>query len=248
MGSGGQFGAGGRTPSGAAPGELSVIERHELIESAMPLARRLARRFASRSPSRDDVEQAALAGLVAAANRYDPNLGVPFTAFAIRTIVGELKRHCRDTTWAVRVPRRWQEIYLAVVGARSVLRGELGRDPTPAEIARRTGLNEEDVLEAGEIVHALSADSLDRSVDDEEPLSARIGSDDARLRSVEDRHLVTSALDRLSASDRAVVVRYFFDGASQATIARELGISQMQVSRILARTTARLRSLLASAA
>jgi RNA polymerase sigma-B factor len=214
--------------------------RDELIAAHLPLAEHLARRFNHRGEPLDDLIQVASVGLLKAVERFDPGRGLEFSTFAIPTIVGELKRHFRDKGWAVRVPRQVQELYLMVAS----LTRELGRFPTIPEIARRASVSEDDVLEAmeaGRAYRSLSLDSRLSGSSDDEGLGARLGGDDPALANVEHRATLGPLLAALPPREQFILRLRFYEGKTQSEIARELGISQMHVSRLLARTLSQLR-------
>jgi RNA polymerase sigma-B factor len=215
--------------------------RDELVRRHGGLAEGLARRFRGRGEL-DDLTQVALLALVKAIDRFDPERGVPFTAFAAATIVGELKRHLRDTAWAVRVPRRLQEVGLQVDRTITQLTQHLGRAPTVREVSRETGLSEDDVLEGLEVGGAFEAESLDASRPDGTGAARREpGSIDENMELLEEWETVAEAIRALPERERTILYLRFFRGMSQSQIASEIGISQMHVSRILARRLAELR-------
>jgi len=223
-----------------------VVLRDQLISAHMGLAAYLARRFANRGQPLDDLTQVAALGLVKAVDRFDPGLGIEFSTYATTTIVGELKRHLRDKGWAVRAPRRMQELYLNLSQVVDSLGQELGRSPTIAELASELQVSEEDVLEALEAGQAYRFASLDAPKADAEGVEAlgdRLGDEDPELARAEGRATLDPLLARLPHRQRQVVQLRFFDGLTQSEIARRLGISQMQVSRLLTRSVAQLRSL-----
>jgi RNA polymerase sigma-B factor len=223
-----------------------VVLRDRLVAAHMGLAAYLARRFANRGQPLDDLVQVASLGLLKAVDRFDPSLGVEFSTYATTTIVGELKRHLRDKGWAVRAPRRMQELYLTLSQVVDTLGQELGRSPNIAELAAEVQASEEDVLEALEAGQAYRFASLDAPRGDgegAEPLGERIGREDADLARAEQRATLDPLLKRLPNRERQVVQLRFFEGLTQSEIARRLGISQMQVSRLLNRSVAQLRSL-----
>lgn len=215
--------------------------RAELFGAYEGLAAALAVRFARNGEQLDDVRQAALLGLLHAIDRFDPSRGVKFTTFAWATIIGELKRHFRDRTWAVRVPRALQERYLAAVESIDVLTVELGRSPTIAQVAERTGLRDEEVIEALEVRGAYRMASLDAPAADESARSLQLTDDGQELGVVEDRGLLFPLLRRLPPRDREIVILRFVDELSQSEIAARVGHSQMHVSRRLARSLDLLR-------
>jgi RNA polymerase sigma-B factor len=219
--------------------------RNRLIEHHRGLAEQLARRFRGRGQSPDDLQQVAVLGLLKAVERFEPERGLAFTTFATPTILGELKRHFRDSTWSMRVPRRLQEQVLAVSNVVGPLGQELGRPPTVAEVASATGFSEEGVLEAMEANRAYNAGSLDAPTGDRDEgdadLASRLGSVDPGHADVEHRVFIESLLDELPERERTIVQLRFWDGWTQSQIADSIGISQMHVSRLLARTLDRLR-------
>jgi RNA polymerase sigma-B factor len=214
--------------------------RDELVRRHRGLAEALARRFRGRGEL-DDLTQVAMLALVKAIDRFDPQRGVPFSAFASTTIVGELKRHLRDTVWAVRVPRTLQETGLEVGRAIESLTQRLGRSPTIPEVAAETSRTEEEVLEGLEVGTALEAVSLDAPIGDEDGPSREPADHDDAMDLAEDWVDVAEAIRALPERERRILHLRFFRGMSQSAIAQELGISQMHVSRLLARTLARLR-------
>jgi RNA polymerase sigma-B factor len=220
--------------------------RDELVIMHQPLAEYLARRFSGRGEPLEDLVQVAMVALIKAIDRFDPGREVKFSTYATATIVGELKRHFRDKGWALRVPRRLQETGLRVSRVVSELSQELGRSPTVKEIAERTGLSSEEVVEGMDTVHAYSTTSLDAPIDDEGTSSAQqIGAEDETLEVLEGWASVAPALRRLPARERRILYLRFFRGLSQTRIAQELGISQMHVSRLLSRTLRQLREKIA---
>jgi len=219
--------------------------RDELVEDHAPLAHFLAGRFANRGESRDDLVQVALVGLFKAVERFDPDRGLQFSTFATPTILGELKRHFRDRGWAVRVPRRVQELHLQLGRVVSALGQEEGRSPTPAEVAARAGVSEEAVLEAMEAGSLYRLVSLDGSItpDDEGgELASCLGDDDPEFERIEHRAEIAELLAVLPERERRIVELRFFESMTQSEIAERVGVSQMHVSRLLGRSLARLRA------
>jgi RNA polymerase sigma-B factor len=213
--------------------------RNELVEEHMRLAEFLARRFAHRGEAADDLRQVALVGLLKAVERFEPDRGLQFSSFATPTITGELKRYFRDRGWAVRVPRRVQELHLELDRTVNELSQELGRPPTPAEIAQRAGVLEEDVLESMEAgsLYRLASIDAGRSDDESSPSPAqRLGEIDPELTAVDDRVAVSEMLAVLPEREQKIVYLRFFEGLTQSEIAEEIGISQMHVSRLLVRS------------
>lgn len=222
--------------------------RDELIEAHLRLAEHLARRFANRGVALDDLIQVASLGLVKAVERFDPARGLEFSTFATPTIVGELKRHFRDKGWAVRVPRRIQELHVEINALVSELTQELGRSPTVSELAERAGTSEEEVLEAMEAGQAYRSSSIDAPSggasdgDEGAPgLAEQLGERDAALFDAENRILITRLLTTLPRREQLMLHLRFFEGMTQSQIAERLGISQMHVSRLLAKSLRILR-------
>jgi RNA polymerase sigma-B factor len=227
----------------AATGDRRL--RDELVEAHIGLAEYLARRFANRGEPLDDLVQVALIGLVKAVNRFDPNRGVEFSTYATHTIAGELKRHFRDKGWAVRAPRRMQELYLRLTQVVSSLGQQLGRSPTIGELAAETQVSEEEVLEALEAGQAYRFASLDvpkGGSDDGDTLGEGLGEDDPGIANAESRVVLSPLMAKLPARQRQIIRLRFFEGLTQSEIASRLGISQMHVSRLLARSVAELRA------
>jgi RNA polymerase sigma-B factor len=221
----------------------------DLVRAHGKLAERLATRFAGRGQATEDLRQVAYLGLVMAAQRFDPDRGVRFAAFAQATIVGELKKYFRDHAWQVRVARPVQELYLAVRAASEDMTHDLGRTPTPTELAAHLGVTEEQVVESLEVRSALHVDSLDRPRDDDGRASwyeAPTEEDGYRL--VEERSWLVPALRLLPERERRIVKLRFFDDLPQSAIAAKVGISQMHVSRLLARSLETLRAAAGEAA
>jgi RNA polymerase sigma-B factor len=220
--------------------------QEELVGSHLALARSLARKFSHRGAPTDELEQVALLALVKAARRFDAARQAAFATYAKATIMGELKRHFRDKTWMVRVPRSLQELYLAVKQARDELGHELGSSPTPAQVAERLGVSEEAVLEAADAGNAYTPASLDVPVSDEDRPTDIPVTDPGFDRAL-DRQRLQDLLPQLGQREHLVLKRLFFDGWTQQQVADEIGVSQMQVSRLLSGTITRLRGLLAEA-
>jgi RNA polymerase sigma-B factor len=218
--------------------------RAEIIEAHLGLAEYLARRFTNRGEPLDDLVQVASLGLVKAVERFDPTRGLEFTTFATPTILGELKRHFRDKGWAVRVPRRVQELHLRVSRVVDDLSTELGRSATIQEIATRSGTTEDEVVEAIDAGSAYRSASLDAGRDDDSGppgLLATLGDDDPELEGAERRAALEPLLASLAPRERAILYLRFYEGLTQSEIAPRLGISQMHVSRLLTRSLAQLR-------
>lgn len=219
--------------------------RRELVEAHLGLAEYLARRFSNRGEPLDDLVQVSSVALLKAVDRFDPERGVEFSTYATHTIAGELKRHFRDKGWAVRAPRRMQELYLRLGQAIATLSQERGRSPTIAELATETRVSEEEVLEALEAGQAYRFASLDApSLGDEESeaLSSRLGEEDPEFAGAEHRATLSPLIAQLPGRQQTILHLRFFEGLTQSDIANRLGISQMHVSRLLARSLAQLRA------
>jgi RNA polymerase sigma-B factor len=216
-----------------------------LVERHSRLAEFLARRFANRGEPIDDLRQIAYVGLVKAVERFDPHRDLQFSSFATPTITGELKRYFRDKGWAVRVPRRLQELHLQLDRTTADLSQEIGRSPTPAEIAARAGVTVDEVLESMEAGSLYRLASLDAPAYDDPVTVATVAdgvSDPASaLEFADDRMAVERLLAALPERERHIVSLRFFDGLTQSEIAELIGISQMHVSRLLMRSLDQLR-------
>ena len=226
-----------------AAGDAAARDR--LVERYLRLAQSLARRYARTSEPLDDLEQVACLGLVQAVDRFDPARGVAFSSFAVPTILGELKRHFRDRTWSVRVPREVRDNLTAVDRTSERLSAELGRSPSAAEVADATGLSVEQVLEARQASLAYRCESIDRPVpgedDDGMTVGDRLGVRDEALRRAEDGiALEQIAAAKLSRRDREVLRLRLREDLLQREIAERVGLSQMQVSRVLREAVNRL--------
>lgn len=216
--------------------------RDDLVALHMPLVEYLARRFKGRGEPIEDLTQVASLGLLKAIDRFDTERGVEFSTYATPTIIGELKRHFRDKGWAIRIPRRLQEIGLQLAKVVPTLSQELGRAPSIAEIAARAGISEEDVLEAMNASQAYSLVSLDAPTGEDGADSfARLGAEDESLELFEAWSGVAHLLQKLPSRERQILHLRFVVGETQSQIAERLGISQMHVSRLLTKTLAYLR-------
>jgi RNA polymerase sigma-B factor len=227
-----------------------VAARDELVGRFLPLARKLARRYERGGEPFDDLFQVASMGLVKAVERFDPERHTAFSSFAVPTILGELKRHFRDSGWAAHVPRGAQELVLRVNEAADRLTTELGRSPTASELARDLGTSVEAVLEAREAALAHDAASLDapRGAGDEDDQSwiSVLGVEEGRFELIEDGMAIAPVLRALPPRERAILRLRFADDLTQAEIADRLEISQMHVSRLLRRSLARIRVVVES--
>ncbi|GAA0571725.1 hypothetical protein GCM10010172_65260 [Paractinoplanes ferrugineus] len=217
--------------------------RDRTIEAWMPLARHLANRYAGRGEPTDDLFQVALVGLIKSVDRFDADRGVEFAGFAIPTIVGELKRHFRDRTWSIRVPRRLQELRLAITGANTTLTHTLGRSPTVADIAAHLEISEEDVLEGLEGARAYNATSLSTpiSADGNTELGETLGGVDREYEHAETRLALAPAMAALDEREQRIVSLRFYGNLTQSQIAERVGISQMHVSRLLTKALGKMR-------
>jgi RNA polymerase sigma-B factor len=232
-------------------GDLAA--REELIRRFLPLARKLAVR-ASRGDSLEDVYQVASVAVVKGVDRYDPERGAALSSYLVPTILGEIKRHFRDFNWAMHMPRDMHDRMMAARTAGDALWQELGRAPTPSELAAEMGVTTEEALELHEAASALAVRSLDapregHSGDDEgDDLSAAVGTIDERFETVEDRSALAAGLRALPDRERLILKMRFEDDMLQHEIAEKIGISQMHVSRLLRRALDRLRTIAAATA
>ncbi len=216
--------------------------RDALISDHLGLAIALARRFAGRGEAVDDLEQIATLGLLKAVERFEPERGLAFSTFATPTISGEIKRHFRDRSWSVRVPRALQELGLRLTATVADLTNDLGRSPTLDEIAAELDVDTEAVLEAMEANRAYATQSLDAQLPgDDRSLGDTIGSDEPGMDDVEVRMVVGDLLETLPEREQAILRLRFFEGLTQTEIASQIGISQMHVSRLLSRSLETLR-------
>lgn len=225
----------------AATGDPAI--RDELINAHLRLAHHLARRFANRGIPLEDLVQVASLGLVKAVDRFDPSRGLEFSTFATPTIVGELKRWFRDKGWSMRVPRQVQELHVQLNAVVGTLTNQLGRSPTIVELAAATSHSTEEVIEAMEAGRSYQPASLDTPAGEAGTgLEAQLGSDDTAMFRAEDRVVIEQLLSLLPKREQLMVRLRFFDGMTQTEIAQRLGISQMHVSRLLARSIEALRA------
>jgi RNA polymerase sigma-B factor len=221
--------------------------REELIERFMPLARQLARRYQRASEPLDDLLQVASIGLIKAIDRFDPDREIAFSSYAVPTILGEIKRHFRDRTWAVRVPRDLQELALRVDKAVTELADDLQRQPSVDEIGAAVGVTDEEVLEALQAGGAYRAVSFDapRGTEEDSPspttLGDSMGVDEAGFDRAEERATIHNLLGAITAREREVLRMRFEEDMTQAEIGEVIGVSQMQVSRLIRKAIAQLR-------
>lgn len=223
-------------------------QQDKIVERCLPLADHIARRFEGRGELRDDLVQVARVGLVNAVVRFDVEAGSDFVAFAVPTIMGEVRRHFRDNSWSVKVPRRLKELHLQLSAATADLSQRLGRAPTASELAAVLGMDRAEVVEglvAGSSYNTLSIDSGGGNKDDEaHAIADTLGDMDAGLERIEDREALRPLLEALPERERMVLVLRFFESMTQTQIAERVGISQMHVSRLLVKSLARLRDQL----
>ncbi|HVV24030.1 MAG TPA: SigB/SigF/SigG family RNA polymerase sigma factor [Pseudonocardiaceae bacterium] len=209
--------------------------RDQLVTGHLPLAEHIARRFRNRGQSEDDLTQVATVGLINAVDRFDPERGTDFLAFAVPTITGEIRRYFRDATWAIRVPRRLKELNATLTNTAAVLGQELGRSPRPSELAAALSISIEEVYEGLQAGYAYRSESLDDNSDDDgSPAGGEVGMLDHDLDNVENREALYPALSQLPERQAAIVMMRFFGNMTQTQIAERIGVSQMHVSRLLA--------------
>ncbi|MFJ5676550.1 RNA polymerase sigma factor SigF [Streptomyces sp. NPDC093097] len=224
--------------------------RNTLVEMNLSLVRYAASRFRNRGGApgeMEDIVQVGTIGLIKAIDRFELSREVEFTTFAVPYIIGEIKRFFRDATWAVHVPRRLQELRIEIAQAKERLFTRLDRDPTVAELAAHLGLPEDEVIDGLIAGNGYTAGSLDQPTDPAEDESARtladaLGDEDPRLQLAEDLHALTPLVQKLDGRDRRILTLRFVQEKTQSEIGRELGVSQMHVSRLLARILGRLRT------
>jgi len=223
------------------------LAREELVRRFMPLARSLARRYDRSSEPFEDLLQVASLGLLKALDRFDPEMGHPFASFAVPTILGEMRRHFRDAGWSVHVPRGSQERALKVRDAQERLANERGRAPTVQELAQYLELGQDEVIDALQAIQAYESLSLDAprpgATDEATSYGDAMGEEDARYELVELDATVSAVLGRIPQRERQILRMRFVEDLTQTEIAARVGISQMQVSRLLRRSLDQLRAL-----
>lgn len=234
----------------AGSDESRTAARDELLSLHMPLVEHCARRFRNRGEPFEDLVQVGSIGLIKAVDRFDTERGVEFSTYATPTIIGEIKRYFRDKGWAIRVPRRLQELRMQITAATADLTQSLGRSPTPREIAESIGCSVEEIVEGLESSNAYATLSLDAGNDDSDDggpsMLDAIGVDDEALERVEIRESVKPLLEGLPEREKRILLLRFFKNMTQSQIAEEIGVSQMHVSRLLSRTLDQLRASLES--
>jgi RNA polymerase sigma-B factor len=226
--------------------EGDSVAREQALVELMPLVRALAARYAGRGEPLEDLVQVGSVGLIKAVDRFDVDRGVDFASYAVPTIVGEIRRHFRDKTWAMHVPRRLKELSVRLSRILDELTTELGRSPTVSELAEAAGVDEEDVVDALDSTNAYSTRSLHAPFeeDGDDGLAGKLGSEEAGYEEVEDGSFLAAGLTALEERERQIVELRFFREMTQSQIAAEVGISQMHVSRLLRRALAKMRGRL----
>ncbi|MGH3517975.1 MAG: SigB/SigF/SigG family RNA polymerase sigma factor [Haloechinothrix sp.] len=220
------------------------VVRDELVTGHLPLAEHIAQRFSGRGTPKEDLVQVATVGLINAVDRFEPDKGNDFLSYAVPTVMGEVRRHFRDASWSMRVPRRLKELHLAVSTAGTKLAQRLGRAPTPGEIGEYLGISKDEVyegLEAGQAYHSMSLDESLSGNGEGASLGESIGENDRALASVENHEALEPLVRALPERERRILALRFFYNMTQTQIAERVGISQMHVSRLLSRTLATLR-------
>lgn len=223
--------------------------RDDLVHLHLALVEHCARRFRNRGEPFEDLVQVGTIGLIKSVDRFDTDRGVEFSTYATPTVIGEIKRYFRDKGWAIRVPRRLQELRMQIGATSAELTQSLGRSPTPREIADKVGCSVEEIVEGMESNHAYATLSLDAGGQDDEgdhSILDAIGADDSAIEHVEIRESVKPLLEQLPAREKRILLLRFFQHQTQSQIAEEIGVSQMHVSRLLTRTLEQLRTSLES--
>jgi RNA polymerase sigma-B factor len=230
--------------SDAASDAARATARDALVRLHLPLVEHCARRFRNRGEPYEDLVQVGTIGLIKSVDRFDSDRGVEFSTYATPTIIGEIKRHFRDKGWAIRVPRRLQELRMQIGAATAELNQSLGRSPTPREVAESIGCSVEEIIEGIESSNAYSTLSLDATDDSDDgggSMLDAIGVLDENLEHVEIRESLKPLLDALEPREKRILLLRFFRNKTQTQIAEEIGVSQMHVSRLLTRTLEQLR-------
>jgi RNA polymerase sigma-B factor len=229
------------------PGRAEL--RNKLVTGHLPLAEHIAARFSNRGVPREDLVQVATLGLINAVDRFQPDRGTDFLSFAVPTVMGEVRRHFRDASWAMHVPRRLKELNLQINSASAELSQRLGRAPTPSELGKHLDLPPEQVyegLEAGNAYHSMSLDEALSPEADSDPLGDTLGQQDESIEGVENYESLRPLIEALPERERQILTLRFFRHMTQTQIADRIGISQMHVSRLLSRTLENLRQSLMS--
>ena len=222
--------------------------RDELVTGYLPLAKHVAQRFSGRGVAREDLVQVATVGLINAIDRFDPSHGSEFLSFAVPTVMGEVRRQFRDSGWMMRVPRRLKELHLAISSATTELSQRYGRAPTPSELAKHLNLSQDEVFEGLEAGNAYNSASLDEMLSadvDDVSLGDTLGEEDPALSDVENHEALQPLVRTLPERERRIIALRFVHNMTQTQIAERIGVSQMHVSRLLAKSLARLRAGLA---
>lgn len=231
-----------------APEAERLAARDELVARHLPLVEHCARRFRNRGEPFEDLVQVGTIGLIKSIDRFDVQRGVEFSTYATPTIIGEIKRYFRDKGWAIRVPRRLQELRMQITSVTAEMTQTLGRSPTPRELAEAIGCTLEEVVEGIESSNAYSTLSLDAADDGGDDTGVSIldllGLDDAGLEHIEIRESIRPLLEALPHREKQILLLRFFKNRTQSQIAAEIGVSQMHVSRLLSRTLEQLRTSL----
>jgi RNA polymerase sigma-B factor len=215
--------------------------RRQLITEYLPVAENIARRFSGRGEPFDDLVQVARTGLIRAVDRFDAGKGSDFLSFAVPTIMGEVRRHFRDTTWSMRVPRSLKELQQTLGKAAGVLAHDLGRSPTPSELAAHLEIDVETVREGLLAADAYRASSLDAPTHGDATFGEQLAEAGSEFTKSDDRLVLEAALATLPPRERAIVKMRFVDELTQSEIATRIGVSQMQISRLLAKSLEKLR-------
>lgn len=218
--------------------------RDQIITAYLPVARNIAHRYARRGEPLPDLVQVASIGLIKAVDRFEPDQGHNFLSFAVPTITGEIRRHFRDRTWSMRVPRRLKELHLAVIAAVDQLSSDLNRAPRPGEIAARLNISVDEVLEALQVSQSYRAFSLEETLPSESlstSLSDLLGRPEPSFDRFTDSHALAPHLAALAPREREILIMRFYEDMTQTQIAERIGVSQMHISRLLSTTLSRLR-------
>jgi RNA polymerase sigma-B factor len=236
----------GRFHDASVPESARLAARDGLVALHLPLVEHCARRFRHRGEPYEDLVQVGTIGLIKSIDRFEIDRGVEFSTYATPTIIGEIKRHFRDKGWAIRVPRRLQELRMQIGTVTAELTQALGRSPTPRELAEALGCSVEEIVEGLESGNAYSTLSLDATDDATEDggvsMLEMMGLDDEELEQIEIRESIKPLLEALPSREKRILLLRFFKNKTQSEIAAEIGVSQMHVSRLLSRTLDQLRA------